>query len=440
MADTAVASRTEIRRAVAAGAIGNFVEWFDFGVYGYLAPIISAKFFPSEDATAGLLSTFAVFGVAFFVRPLGAVIFGRIGDRFGRRRSLSIVVITMSSATALCGALPGYAQVGVLAPVLLLILRLVQGLSAGGEYAGAATMVVEFAPRERRGFYVSALSVTTFLASIAGVALTALLTTSTGTEAMASWGWRVLFAVSLPLGLVGLYLRTKVTETPEFVALSERRQVDNAPIRDALRTQRKPIATLFGLIMINAVAYYVLGTYWPNFLSEDAGVPRVTALWSSAAAYGVLVILAPLFGTMADRFGRKAMMLYSVIGMMVLTVPAFLLSTQGGFLAAFGGQVLFVLVAGPTSLVSSLVTAELFPARVRYSASAIGYNLAFMLFGGTAPYVATFLIGQTGSKLAPAIYIVVIAFLSLLVTLGMLKETAPRKLDRAGAPKVKESV
>ena len=417
--------RAGVRRAVAAGAIGNFVEWFDFGVYGYLAPILATRFFPEQSRAAGLLSTFAVFGVAFLVRPAGAVFFGRLGDRIGHRLTLSLIVILMSVSTAVIGLLPGFAAIGVAAPLLLLAMRMVQGFSAGGEFAGASTMVVEYAPPHRRGLYVSFLSVSTYAASLVGVCFTALLTSGAGDEAMSSWGWRVPFLVALPLGLVGLYLRTRVDETPEFRALKRDHQVEAAPLAEALRTQRRPIATLFGIIMINAVAYYVLGTYWPNYLSENAGLPRLTALWSSAAAYGVLIVLAPAFGMLADRYGRKAMMLYSTIGLLVLTVPAFLLSGAGGYWPAVLGQALFVLFAGPTSPVSSLVTAELFPARVRYSASAIGYNLSFMLFGGTAPYVSGYLIGATGSKLAPALYICAIAACSLVVVATMLRETAP---------------
>ncbi|WP_328335193.1 MULTISPECIES: MFS transporter [unclassified Streptomyces] len=418
--------RAGVRRAVAAGAIGNFVEWFDFGVYGYLAPVLALQFFPDQSRSAGMLSTFAIFGVAFLIRPAGAVFFGRLGDRLGRRITLSAIVVLMSLSTAVIGVLPGFATIGIAAPLLLLAMRLVQGFSAGGEFAGASTMVVEYAPPNRRGLYVSFLSISTFAASLAGVCLTALLTSGAGEEAMRSWGWRIPFLVSLPLGLVGLYLRTRVDETPEFRALVREQKVESAPLAEVLRTQRKPMVTLFCIIMINAVAYYVLGTYWPNYLSENAGLPRSTALWSAAAAYGLLMVLAPVFGMLADRYGRKPMMLYSTVGLLVMTVPAFMLSGVGGYWPAFLGQALFVLFAGPTSPVSSLVTAELFPARIRYSASAIGYNLSFMLFGGTAPYVSAFLIDRTGSKLAPAYYICAIAACSLIGVATMLKETGPR--------------
>ncbi|MFZ3561241.1 MFS transporter [Streptomyces sp. BH055] len=427
-------NRRSLRRAVMATAIGNFIEWFDFSMYGFLAPVIAARFFPQENPTAGLLSTFAVFGLAFFARPVGAVFFGRMGDRLGRKHTLALIVLLMSGSTALVGVLPTYDSVGLLAPVLLLALRLVQGFSAGGEFAGASIMIVESAPRNRRGFYTSGLSMATFLSSALGVALTAMLTQGMGVATMQEWGWRVAFLVALPAGLIGLYLRFRVEETPDFKRLESQEEVRRAPIREALQTQRRPITTLFLLIMINAVAFYVLGTYWPTFLTTHAGVDRVTALWSSAAAYGVLIACAPLHGHLADRFGRKPMLVYSTIGFAVLAIPAFLISALGGFWFAFLGQSLFALMAGAFSPASSLIVTELFPPHVRYSASAIGYNLAYLIFGGTAPYVSEFLVSTAGSTYAPAIYITVIATVSALAAVFLLPETSPLKQPGTAQP------
>lgn len=427
-------TKKPLRRAVLATAIGNFIEWFDFSIYGFLAPVIAARFFPHENDTAALLSTFAVFGLAFFVRPVGAAVFGRMGDRLGRKRTLALIVLLMSGSTALIGVLPTYDTVGLLAPVLLLVLRLVQGFSAGGEFAGASIMIVESAPQNRRGLHTSALSTATFLASATGVALTALFTQGIGVDAMQSWGWRPVFLVALPAGLVGLYLRFRVEETPDFQKLQQHDEVRRAPLREALSTQRKPITTLFLLIMINAVAFYVLGTYWPTFLTTHAGLDRVTALWSSAAAYGVLIAFAALHGHLADRYGRKPMLVYSTMGFGVLAVPAFLLSAQGGFWFAFLGQALFAMMAGAFSPASSLIVAELFPPHVRYSASAVSYNISYMVFGGTAPYMAEFLVGSTHSTYAPAVYIAVIAVVSALAAVFLLPETSPLRRRSPPAP------
>ncbi|WP_413810897.1 MFS transporter [Streptomyces sp. OE57] len=420
-----------VRRPLLAGAAGNFVEWFDFGVYGFQATVIATAFFPGHDPTAGLLATFGIFAVAFFIRPVGAIVLGRLGDRVGRRATLSLVVLMMSGSTALVGVLPTHASVGTLAPVLLLVLRLVQGFSAGGEYSGASAFVVEYAPRERRGLYASVLSMSTNAASLCGLGLAALLTQALGDTAMQSWGWRIPFLLALPLGLVGLYLRLRVDDTPEFLALRRDAEVESAPLKATWHGQRRAIGVVFGVVTFNAVAFYVLGSYWPTYLTSVVGLPRTTALWSSAATYLVLIALVPVFGHLSDRYGRRPLMTYAACGLTLLAVPAFLLSSVGGFWPAFAGQLLFVSVAGATGPVVTVLLVEMFPTNVRYTASSIGYNLSYLVFGGTAPYVATFLISRTGSNLSPAVYITVIALVSLLVIRFCLPETAPRAVEPA---------
>lgn len=419
--------KTAVRRAIAAAGIGNYVEWFDFALYGYLATYIAARFFPDQDGNAALLSTFAVFGVAFFARPLGALFFGRLGDRVGRRTTLAAVVITMSCSTTIIGVLPTHDQIGTLAPLLLLGMRLVQGFSAGGEYSGASALVFEYSPRSRRGLYASSLSITTYLGLLSGSGLSAVLTTLLGGETMQDWGWRLPFLLALPLGVVGLYLRTRVEETPAFRQLQQDQQVEHSPLAEVLRTQRGKVGLLLAAAMINATSFYVLGTYWPNFLSEEAGISRSLALWSSTAAYAFLMCVAPIFGAVSDRVGRRPMWIYSTAGLIVVSVPTFFLSAQGGFVAALLGQMLFILIAGWMSPGITLLNAELFPARIRYSASAIGYNLGYTLFGGTAPYVATFLIVQSGSLHAPPIYIMGVSLVAFVILIAKLPETAPRR-------------
>lgn len=427
MTTEATIEKTAVRRAIVAAGIGNYVEWFDFALYGYLATYVAAEFFPNEDPTASMLSTFAVFGIAFLVRPLGAIFFGRLGDRVGRRTTLSSVVITMSIGSAAIGLLPTYAQVGVLAPLLLLATRLIQGFSAGGEYAGASAFVFEYAPPGRRGLYASSLSITTYLGLLSGAGLSALLTTVLGETAMQDWGWRLPFLLALPLGLVGLYLRMRIEETPVFKQLQQTEEVEHSPLAEVLRTQRGKVGLLLAAAMINATSFYVLGTYWPNFLTKDAGISHSVALWSSSAAYAFLICTVPIFGALSDRIGRKPLWMYSTAGLVVVSVPAFMLSGQGGFLTALLGQALFILVAGWMSPGITVLNAELFPARIRYSASAIGYNLGYALFGGTAPFMATYLVARTGSLHAPAIYIMCLALVAFIILAAKLPETAPRK-------------
>lgn len=437
---TKTVEKSPMRRAIVAAGIGNFVEWFDFALYGYLATILAREFFPNEDPTAAMLSTFAVFGVAFLVRPLGALFFGRMGDRVGRKKTLSTVVLTMSCGSAAIGLLPTYAQIGVLAPLLLLAMRVIQGFSAGGEYTGASAFVFEYSPRARRGLYASTLSISTYLGLLSASGLCAILTTVLSESDMHSWGWRVPFLIALPLGVAGLYLRMRVEETPVFKQLEQSHEVEHSPLREVLKNQRGKVGLLLAAAMINATSFYILGTYWTNFLITNVGLPQRVALFSSAAAYAFLICMVPIFGALSDRIGRKPMWMYSTSGLVVISIPAFMLSEQGGFWPALLGQALFVLVVGWMSPGITLLNAELFPARVRYTASGIGYNLGYALFGGTAPFVATYLVAQTGSLKAPPAYIMCLALVAFLVLALKLPETAPRKTGTSEAEEFPEDL
>lgn len=418
------------RKALAGGVIGNLVEWYDFGVYGYMAPIMATLFFAPGDRTAALLGAFALFAVSFFTRPLGGFVFGHFGDKVGRRNTLAVCVILMSLATFAVGLLPTYAAVGVAAPALLLICRLVQGFSAGGEYMGAASFVVEYAPENRRGLYAGFLAVSLLGGLLCALGTVTLFTTFLGETAMAAWGWRVPFLLALPLGLVGLYLRLRLEDTPAFREVEEHNAVSGAPIREALRTQWRPMAIFFGFALVFVVGLYVVLTYMPAYLGEASGIDRGTALLSSAIALLVLTALCPLSGVLADLVGRKPMLLAGCGCFLVLAVPAFLVIGQGGLLWATLGQLLFAVPvfffvsALPVSLV------EMFPTRVRYSSASITYNLAQMIFGGTAPFVATFLVVRSGNVLAPAYYVSGLALVSALVVAFAFKETRRTRLVR----------
>ena len=262
-----------VRKAITGASIGNAVEWFDFAIYGFLATIIAANFFPSDDDTAALLKTFAIFAAAFFLRPLGGLVFGPLGDRIGRQRVLAVVILLMSGATLAIGLLPTYHSIGLAAPLLLLVFRCLQGFSAGGEYGGGATYLAEYAPDERRGLVVTFIVWSGVLGFLLGSVTVTVLQAALPADAMASYGWRIPFLLAAPLGLVGLYIRLRLDDTPEFTELRAENKVAKQPLREAFRTSWRAILAVFGLFLIFNVGYYVVFTFLPNYLIK----PLVTA-------------------------------------------------------------------------------------------------------------------------------------------------------------------
>jgi MHS family proline/betaine transporter-like MFS transporter len=418
------------RKAAIGGAVGNFVEWFDFGVYGYMAPIIATLFFPPGDRTAALLGTFAVFAVAFFMRPVGGFVFGHFGDKVGRRNTLAVAILLMAGATFAIGILPTYAAIGVAAPALLVLCRLAQGFAVGGEYMGAASFVVEYAPERRRGFYASFVSASLFAGSLCGVVLATVLTVTLGEAAMGSWGWRIPFLLGLPLGLIGLYLRLRLEDTPAFREIARRDAVAEAPIKEAFRTQRRSMAVFFGFVIANVVGGTMLIAFMPTYLGEVAGLDRQTVLLSNSITLLLLVVLCPLSGLLADRLGRKPMILAASVGFVVLSLPAFLLAGQGGLFPAIASQVLLAIPIFFVCAAQPVVLVEMFPTRVRYSSGAVIYGLVNMVFGGTAPLVGTALIARSGNALAPGYYLLALGIVSALVAAFAFRETYGNRLVR----------
>lgn len=406
------------RRALWGACVGSFVEWFDFGVYAYLAPVLAANFFPATDPTAGLLSAFALFAVAFVTRPLGGVVLGHYGDRIGRRAVLAFSVITMAIATFAIGVLPTYASIGVAAPLSLLVCRLVQGFSTGGEYMGAASFAVEHAPDGRRGRYGGVLGGSVLVGFVvAGLGITAL-TAVIGQDALREWGWRLPFLIALPMGIVGLYLRSRVSETPEFRAVQAGAAVERAPLVEALRTQRRQMMTLAGISLPLVVGIYLLLTYAPSYLVRGTGMIMTTALLANATVLVVVVGGMVATGIATDRFGKWPVMLTGTIAFAVLSPIAFLLMGSGGLAGALLGQLVLGVPVAVTCGAFFIVLVEAFPARLRFSAGSMAYSLAQAVFGGTAPFVATLLFERTGSGLAPAWYVSALALLAVPLVLS----------------------
>jgi MHS family proline/betaine transporter-like MFS transporter len=418
-----------VRKAVTGASIGNAVEWFDFAIYGFLATYIAAKFFPAGNDTAALLNTFAIFAAAFFMRPLGGFVFGPLGDRIGRQRVLAVVILLMSAATLAIGLLPTYEAIGVAAPLLLLFLRCLQGFSAGGEYGGGAVYLAEYATDDRRGLVVTFMAWSGVVGFLLGSITVTVLQAALPAAAMDSFGWRIPFLLAAPLGMVGLYIRLRLDDTPEFTRLSSADNVAKRPLREAVTTSWKPILQVIGLFLIFNVGYYVVFTFLPNYLIKTLEYSKTASFTSITLASLVALVLILPFAALSDRVGRKPMLIAGSALFVVLAYPLFLLLNSGSLAAAITAHC--ALAAIESVYISAAVTAgvELFATRVRYSGFSVGYNIAVAGFGGTTPYVVTWLTSTNG-VMAPAFYLIVAAVLSLLTVLG-LRETAGNPL-RAG--------
>jgi metabolite-proton symporter len=414
---------TRSREAVVAGVIGNTLEWFDFAVYGYFVTTLSKLFFPSSDPIASILATYLVFGVGFVMRPVGSVLFGVYGDRYGRRRALSAVIFLMALSTLAIGLLPTYDQVGVAAPILLVLARLVQGLSAGGEWGGSTAYIVEYAPEGRRGFIGSWQQVSVgggfLLGSLSGTVLSFALSP----EGLTSWGWRVPFLLGIVVGGIGAYLRWRLPDTPKYTEIEEHHAVAHAPFKEAINKYPRETLTAFGITLHNTVAYYIALLYMTSYFISVGKLPQPTAQLIGTICLAVFVALIPFTGRLSDRVGRRPLLMASCIGYALLSYPLFMLGSSGVVAFAFVAQFVMIffqsLYAGPCPA----AYAELFPTRVRYTALSIGYNIAVAIFGGFAPFIATWLIRETGNPLAPAFYVIAAAVITFVI-LTRIRETA----------------
>ncbi|MGI5425476.1 glycine betaine/L-proline transporter ProP [Streptomyces sp. CA-179760] len=434
--DTTVTDPALVKRAVKAAALGNAMEWFDFGVYSYIAVTLGKVFFPSGNPTAQLLSTFGAFAAAFLVRPLGGMVFGPLGDRVGRQKVLALTMIMMAAGTFAIGLIPSYATIGVGAPILLLVARLVQGFSTGGEYAGASTFIAEYAPDKRRGFLGSWLEFGTLAGYIGGAGLVTLMTALLSTDDLTSWGWRIPFLIAGPMGIVGLYLRMRLEETPAFAAEAEKAEHNRpkVPLREMITGQWRALLLCVGLVLVFNVTDYMLLSYMPSYLTGQLHYDETHGLLVVLGVMALMMIAQPFVGALTDRVGRRPVIAAGCAGFLLLSVPALLLIRQGSLLAVgLGMGALGMLLVCFTASMPSALPA-LFPTRVRYGSLSIGFNVSVSLFGGTTPLVVTALIGATGNMMMPAYYMMAAAVIGGFAVWRMT-ESAGRPLP-GSAPSV----
>ena len=409
------------RRAIAAATIGNVMEWYDFGVFGFLAGSLALNFFPRDDPRTSLLNTFLIFGVGLVFRPLGGIVIGRMGDRRGRKPALVLTILMMAAGTVMIGLLPTYSAIGVMAPVGLLLARLLQGFSTGGEWGGATAFMAEWSVEGRRGLYTSLQQMSVAGGSLLGVGLAALLTSWIGAEAINDWGWRIPFLLGGLFGPIGLWLRRRVDETPPFrEVLAEGDAAEASTVGHAARA--------FGFTVLWTVSFYVFLTYMPTYTRTQLHLTAAQALWASTASLLALMVLVPLMGALSDRIGRKVLLLSSCALCFVLPIPAFYVLTRGyGFASVVWVQIVFALAISLFSGPGPAAIAEMFPTRGRSTWMSSSYALAVAIFGGFAPFISQWLIDVTGSRMAPTAYVMAAAAVSFWVIAG-LRETAHEPL------------
>lgn len=403
---------------------GTAIEWYDYFLYGSAAALVFPQvFFSGLGTTAALLASFATFGVAFLFRPLGGIIFGHFGDKMSRKQALVITLLIMGIGTFAIGLLPTTSQVGILAPILLVILRLVQGVGLGGEWGGAALMVVEHAPAGKRGIYGVACQLGVPAGQLASAGILALMAAILPSEEFLSWGWRVPFLFSGALVLVGLYIRAKVPESPKFLAIKAANKQPKLPISEVFRHAKKTTLLLIFVQAASTVGYYLFTVYSLSYVATDLKLPREWALTGVLVGAGLLLVAMPLYAALSDKIGRRPVYAAGTLFIGLYAVPFFwLLDTRNSVLVIVGIAAAIVFGYGPTGALHGPLYAEQYPTRYRYTGASVAYQFSSMVAGAPAALVAGALVAATGTTMAVSWYVIGAAVISLLCVL-FLKET-----------------
>jgi MHS family proline/betaine transporter-like MFS transporter len=401
-----------VRKAALGATIGNIMEWYDFVVYGFFSLTIAKLFFPTGNEVTSLLLTVGVFGVGFLMRPVGAIILGAYSDRRGRKAGLMITISVMAVGTALIGLAPTYATAGIAAPLMIVLARLLQGFSAGGELGGSTALLVEYAPPERRGFYgawqQTSQGAGLLLGSLAGAILTGLLSA----DQLSGWGWRIPFLLGLVIGPVGFWLRRNMDESPSFLA---QKTPPKAPLADTVRDHGPQVLIGLAITIAWTVCSYCFLIYMPTYAVRQLHLPQSSSLFANCVGLLAVTVLAPVFGGLSDRIGRRIPMLFASAAMVVLTYPLFVwITTAPSFTSLVIVQLIFGSLTAMYTGPAPTILSELFPTSVRSTGLSLSYNFAVTIFGGFAPFIATSLIAWTGSSLAPTGYVIAANLISLL--------------------------
>jgi MHS family proline/betaine transporter-like MFS transporter len=438
--DITIVDDAKMRKAITAAALGNAMEWFDFGVYGFVAYVLGKVFFPGADPGTQMIAALATFSVPFLIRPLGGLFFGRLGDKYGRQKVLAATIVIMSLSTFAIGLIPSYASIGIWAPILLLLAKMAQGFSVGGEYTGASIFVAEYAPDRKRGFLGSWLDFGSIAGFVLGAGVVVLISSTLGEEQFESWGWRLPFFLALPLGMIGLYLRHALEETPAFQQHVEKlEQGDREGLADGPKVSFKEVATKYwrslmtcvGVVVVTNVTYYMLLTYMPSYLSHNLHYSENRGVLIIIAIMVGMLFVQPAIGFISDKIGRKPFIVVGSIGLFILAIPAFMLINSGKIGLIFSGLLMLAVLLNFFIGVMASTLPAMFPTHIRYSALAAAFNIS-VLIAGLTPTIVAWLVESTNDLYMPAYYLMVIAVVGLFTGVTM-KETAKQPL-RGAAP------
>lgn len=435
-AESPLADRAVIKKVAISSFLGNFIEWFDFATYLYFAVTIGIVFFP-DAGTSGTLMTFAVFAISFFMRPVGAVFWGSLGDKKGRKWALSVSIFLMSGAAFLIGCLPPFETIGWFAPIALLVLRTLQGFSAAGEYSGAAVFLAEYAPNNKRGKYCSLVPTSTAFGLLVGSTVALVAKATLGEAEMLAWGWRIPFLIAGPLGLIAHWIRTKLEDAPVYKEAATRDRSDKPaakqPLMQVLKEHPKSLLCSIAATMVNSIGFYVVLTFLPTYLTSYAGMEAAPAQLATDITLVCYIILLFLGAWLSDHVGRRKMLLLACILFIVLSIPAWYLVQQtSSFALVMAGELLLCICMVCNDGTIACYQAELFPTEVRYTGAALGSNIGYAIFGGTASMVCTALIDSTGNMYSAGIYMMVICVIAGIIQFKLAKEFAGKPMGETG--------
>jgi MFS transporter, MHS family, proline/betaine transporter len=404
-----------MRKILISSMIGNALEWYDFVLYVQFSSIISNLFFPSDNAFTSLLATFGVFAVGFIMRPIGGIIFGIIGDKFGRKSALVFSILMMAIPTAFIGFLPTYEQIGIIAPIALTLIRLMQGIALGGGFSGCMTFIVEHADSRQRGVVGSTSMFSLGAGVLLGIIVSLGVSKFLSPENFISWGWRLPFIVSLGIGMIAFYIKNNIDESPIYLKAKEHGNLSKTPIHEVIFGHWKDLIVAISMYLTTTVPFYSFTAFFSTFCQHHSNMSLHEALFINGLSLIGFMFVMPLSGWLSDKIGRKKVMIGSAILIGIVTFPVFKLMLMGGFIYPLIGQSIFGIALGcymgpvPAALV------ELFPTSIRFTGLALSYNVSAALFGGTAPFVYLFLIKFTGSIFAPAFYIIAFVIITIII-------------------------